>query len=425
MTSDRQVGTRLQCVAGKRISSSRHRVNATADGIVERRSLGPIATVAQFLMSAANSAGMVGSTGCGAARTTKSERLQATARSHPIGVRWLQRPERLAARAKSGQPRAKSHNLYGLLHRASEHEFHHWITAEMSSAAIPTSSQRLLALAEAAEQLGVHYMTAYRYVRTGRMAAHKRAGQWWVAPEDLAAVLAEGTGPRKRTTADSAPREMLVEPFTARLVAGDTAGCWDLMSSALSGGATPAEVHSQLLQRSLIAIGDSWRRGELAVSDEHRATATASRLLGQMGPLFRHRGRRRGTVVVGTVSGDYHVLPTAMIADLLSDRRFEVIDLGANTPSESFTEVARGVDDLVGIGVCAVLDDAVPTALQQVREIRDSMPNVFLLAGGPAIAGHVGQEFADVVDLVSLTANDVCLAFEQALEEQAKQRAAT
>ena len=295
----------------------------------------------------------------------------------------------------------------------------------MSSAAIPTSSQRLLALAEAAEQLGVHYMTAYRYVRTGRMAAHKRAGQWWVAPEDLAAVLAEGTGPRKRTTADSAPREMLVEPFTARLVAGDTAGCWDLMSSALSGGATPAEVHSQLLQRSLIAIGDSWRRGELAVSDEHRATATASRLLGQMGPLFRHRGRRRGTVVVGTVSGDYHVLPTAMIADLLSDRRFEVIDLGANTPSESFTEVARGVDDLVGIGVCAVLDDAVPTALQQVREIRDSMPNVFLLAGGPAIAGHVGQEFADVVDLVSLTANDVCLAFEQALEEQAKQRAAT
>ena len=65
---------------------------------------------------------------------------------------------------------------------------------------------QLVTLAQAAEHLNVHYMTAYRYVRTGRMIAEKRGGQWWVQPADLAAVVAEGTGPRRRAAASNEPR---------------------------------------------------------------------------------------------------------------------------------------------------------------------------------------------------------------------------
>jgi len=49
-------------------------------------------------------------------------------------------------------------------------------------------SATAVTLNDAAEQLGVHYMTAYRYVRTGRLEATKRKGQWWVEPAELEAI---------------------------------------------------------------------------------------------------------------------------------------------------------------------------------------------------------------------------------------------
>ena len=38
----------------------------------------------------------------------------------------------------------------------------------------------LIELREAAERLGVHYMTAYRHVRTGRLPAVQRGGRWYM-----------------------------------------------------------------------------------------------------------------------------------------------------------------------------------------------------------------------------------------------------
>ena len=43
-----------------------------------------------------------------------------------------------------------------------------------------------ISLQEAADALGVHYMTAYRYVRTGRLPAVKDGAEWRVDPADLA-----------------------------------------------------------------------------------------------------------------------------------------------------------------------------------------------------------------------------------------------
>ena len=257
-------------------------------------------------------------------------------------------------------------------------------------------------------------MTAYRYVRTGRMLAEKRAGQWWVTPEDLASVIAEGTGVRRRPESGGDPRQLMVGPFADRLVASDTAGCWDIITDALSSGATPSEVHSQLLGAALVQVGEAWRNGSLAIADEHRATSTTYRLLGQLGPMFRHRGRRRGTIVLGAFAGDPHALPSAMLSDLLCDRRFDVIDLGANTPTESFVSVAQSCDDLVGIGVCGVLDSQIPQALVQAREMRAALPDVCLVVGGRAIAAAGPVGFERVVDTVSLHAGQACDAFEQA-----------
>ena len=46
----------------------------------------------------------------------------------------------------------------------------------------------LIGLGTAAERLGVHYMTAYRYVRLGTLPATKVGAEWRVKVADLARV---------------------------------------------------------------------------------------------------------------------------------------------------------------------------------------------------------------------------------------------
>lgn len=274
--------------------------------------------------------------------------------------------------------------------------------------ASPDDPSGAVALTEAADQLGVHYMTAYRYVRTGKLFATKRSGQWWVDPADLAAFGSEAAEP-----VPSRPREQLIKPLTNRLLAGDTAGSWNLVDEALRGGAKAADIHLTLLSPSMHAIGQMWADGKISIMEEHRATTTAHRLLGRISPLFKQRGRRRGAVVIGTASGDPHALPSAILSDLLSDRRLDVVDLGANTPAESFVEAANEADGLVGIGVCLTLDELVEPTVELLATVRSACPDTLLLVGGPAVSRN-GTSFEGVADHVTSTAAEVCDLFEGA-----------
>ena len=42
-----------------------------------------------------------------------------------------------------------------------------------------------LSIHEAAERLGLHYMTVYRYIRTGSLPARKDRGSWVIDVDDL------------------------------------------------------------------------------------------------------------------------------------------------------------------------------------------------------------------------------------------------
>jgi excisionase family DNA binding protein len=255
-------------------------------------------------------------------------------------------------------------------------------------------SPTYITLQEAAERLGVHYMTAYRYVRTGRLPASRRGVQWLVNPADLDRLAAEGAGGHRRrgTFWTEAPRTL-----AARLVAGDEAGSWAVLESSLASGAEPDRVMLDLLGPAMVEIGDGWEVGTLGVADEHRATAVAQRLIGRLGPRFARRGRKRGTIIVGAPAGEEHALPSAILSDLLRGARFEVHDLGADTPAESFAAAARQTDRLLAVmvGVTAPGNDR--ATRETLRVLRAAGVTATLIAGGAAVedAAHADRLNAD------------------------------
>ena len=66
-----------------------------------------------------------------------------------------------------------------------------------------------LTLQQAADKLQVHYMTVYRYVRTGKLPATRVGSVWQVDPDDLAqlkpAVLRSARELRRPRRRDQGP----------------------------------------------------------------------------------------------------------------------------------------------------------------------------------------------------------------------------
>ena len=199
------------------------------------------------------------------------------------------------------------------------------------------SRERTLSLREAAAELGVHYMTVYRYVRLGMLPATKAGAAWVVAADDLAGFRnVRPENGERRSPADWQQR------LRARMQAGDERGSWRVVESALASGLDPVDVYEEMLAPAMTAVGEDWANGVIDVADEHRASAVAVRIVGRLGPRFARRGRSKGSVVTATPAGELHGLGLSVVADVLRGAGYEVVDLGCNVPPQS---LARTVDE--------------------------------------------------------------------------------
>ena len=113
-----------------------------------------------------------------------------------------------------------------------------------------------IGLHEAARRLGVHYMTAYRYIRTGRLPAERHGANWMIDPADLDKMRAPG---RVRRGTGSVRTEGAAQ-LVARMVAGDEVGAWNTVEAALASSLEPSDVYHELLCPRCETSGRAGRR---------------------------------------------------------------------------------------------------------------------------------------------------------------------
>lgn len=246
-----------------------------------------------------------------------------------------------------------------------------------------------LTLQAAADRLGVHYMTAYRYVRLGQLAAHKEGGTWRIAEGDLELFQHEnGSECSPAVSRRNAPWH---QRFENRLLEGDQSGAWKVIEAAMSAGITPLGVYEEVFVPALRSIGDRWADGEIDVGEEHQASAIVGRLIGRLGPRFYRRGRRRGSVAVAAPPGELHGLGLAMTCDVLHSGGYAALDLGPDLPVEALDHALQRLPEIAGVCIGVMNSDALDECRRMVvaarRRLPDSAP---VVVGGGAIAdeGH-------------------------------------
>jgi excisionase family DNA binding protein len=258
-----------------------------------------------------------------------------------------------------------------------------------------TRGQKKLTLHEAAGLLGVHYMTAYRYIRQGRLPATREGAEWRIQLADLR-TLQRSSSKQERSGAARARAD--AEGLERRLLAGDASGAWWLVQSQLDGGLDPTGILNELVVPALRSIGDRWAHGEVSVAEEHQATVVAQRLVGHLGLQFGRRGKSRGAIALAAPAGDLHTLPVTIVADLLRWQAFDVLELGGNTPADALAEAVAGQDRLLAVGIVATMCGFEAEVASSVRSVRAVAPDVTVFLGGPGVrsAAHARRLGGDL-----------------------------
>jgi excisionase family DNA binding protein len=257
-------------------------------------------------------------------------------------------------------------------------------------------SEDQLDLQAAADELGVHYQTAYRWVRSGKLPAHVVGGRYLVERDALSAMQTARLAPRAPAPPSAKRLAAAAERAHTALVAGDEPAARQLIVGLVEEGASIIEVIQQVIVPPLVRIGADWHAGRLTIWVEHRASAIVERILGGLAP--NPRGRRRGTVMVAAVSGDFHSLPTSMAAVALRDDNWTVEHLGANMPPDELLRFCAEHDVDVAV-LSSTNPDTAALAADTAERLR--------AAGTPVVLGRPGSSLDDLISSTRSAARGV------------------
>jgi excisionase family DNA binding protein len=241
-------------------------------------------------------------------------------------------------------------------------------------------------LDSAAKVLGVHYQTAYRWVRMGVLPAAKVGSGYELLPEDVERLAEE-----RRTQTSRAPvgspdwvkeQERLYDALAAALP--DAAQL--VVDDVLRAGATPVDVCEQLLAPILRWTGedDQLLPGQVAAAAE-----ICEEITGRL--AAPPRGRPRGLAVTASPAGEAHRLPSLMATVALRGDRWRVHHLGADVPDEELRGfIAEASPDVVVLSLAVTEGPAADAAARLASDVA-----VPVVVGGP---GRSLEELRQAVD---------------------------
>jgi methanogenic corrinoid protein MtbC1 len=210
----------------------------------------------------------------------------------------------------------------------------------------------------------------------------------------------------------------LSDQFLADLLAPDRRAATRFCLAQLEAGMPLHELVDDVMAPAMEQVGQLWQSAVWSVVDEHIATGVVDAAL-SAAASFGTRDTRRGEIVVACAEGDWHSLPSRMVAEVLDSRGWSVRFLGASHPTGALTEyVRRHQPDAVFLS-CAV-PMALPNLMDAVDSLRGQSASVFV--GGRALGPDARRSVAVGADGWAANAAGAAELLEGPLLEEGPQR---
>jgi len=165
----------------------------------------------------------------------------------------------------------------------------------------------------------------------------------------------------------------------------DQDGADELAKRALEEGVTPGEILENALIPAMDNVGNKFSRKEIYVPQMLMAAKAMNSALVHLKPFFMSgETKRKGKVIIGTVSGDLHDIGKNLVAMMIEGGGWEVIDLGVDVGAEKFL---KALDDNPGavIGLSALLTTTMENMKNIVKAIKEKHSSSKILIGGAPV----------------------------------------
>jgi trimethylamine corrinoid protein len=189
-------------------------------------------------------------------------------------------------------------------------------------------------------------------------------------------------------------REDVLKKAMNAVIDGDEDAAMAAARQAIAEGVNPVEVISDGLSAGMTKVGDLFNNEEISLPFVIVAAEAMTKAIEILEPHIpaESKGKKAGTVVIGTIEGDIHDIGKRIVATMLKVYGFEVHDLGRDVPVQTFIDKAREVKaDIIGSSTLMTTTLSGQKALQEA--VRVAGLKVRTMVGGAA----TNQQWADKI----------------------------
>ncbi|MCD7982850.1 MAG: homocysteine S-methyltransferase family protein [Desulfovibrio sp.] len=186
---------------------------------------------------------------------------------------------------------------------------------------------------------------------------------------------------------------------------GDKENVLPLLDAELEAGADPFVLVQDTLIPAITEVGARYERREYFLPQLIRAAETMQTAFAHLKPrLEANRGQEeRPVIVMATVEGDIHDIGKNIVALLLGNHGFDVVDAGKDVPAEAIVACALEHNARI-IGLSALMTTTMVRMEDTIRLIRERDLPIKVMVGGAAVT----QAFADAIGADAYCPDAVC-----------------
>lgn len=278
------------------------------------------------------------------------------------------------------------------------------IQSGLTMAIANPSQEMLMSCALATDLLLNKEEAALRYIEYAGGVKERREEKEAELSRKLALLEQQGTKadstdntevPSAVTASKDTPQiNEMQEKLKTAVLKGNRNGIVKITNEALESGEKPVELLNQVLLPAINLVGEYFDQGKYFLPQLIASAEAMKNSIEVLEPLLQtgNSGEEMPVVVIATVEGDIHDIGKNLVALMLKNHGFHVIDLGKDVPQDKILETAKE-HHAEFIALSALMT----TTMQRMREIvaaaKQEGITAKIIIGGAVIT----QEYADEI----------------------------
>lgn len=277
------------------------------------------------------------------------------------------------------------------------------IQAGLTMAIANPSQELLVSCALATDLLLNKEEAALRYIEYAGGVRERREEKEAELARKLSLLESQGAANGQTSNAGSVEKAAvekgpqineMQDKLKTAVLKGNRNGIVKITKEALESGEKPAELLNQVLLPAINQVGEYFDQGKYFLPQLIASAEAMKNSIEILEPLLQtgSAGEEMPIVVIATVEGDIHDIGKNLVALMLKNHGFHVIDLGKDVPQAKILETARE-HHAEFIALSALMT----TTMQRMREIvaaaKQEGITAKIIIGGAVIT----QEYADEI----------------------------